>query len=69
MNRRTMVFPHRSKEEEIMCHGEEWELLKMAYAEMARRTQEKAQAERRSSTTTPPKPVETPVKNEEPVPV
>ena len=51
-----------------MCHGEEWELIKLHYAEIVRRNQEKAQAERRSSTTTPPKPAEAPVKNEEPVP-
>ncbi len=52
-----------------MCHGAEWEILKQAYAEMARRDREKAQADRRSSTTTPPKPAEAPVRNEEPVPV
>ncbi len=53
-----------------MCHGEEWELMKLQYAqEIARRNREKAQAERRSSTTTPPKPAETPAKSEEPVPV
>ena len=52
-----------------MCHGEEWELLKQAYAREVARRNEKAQAEKRSSTTTPPKPVEAPVKNEEPMPV
>ena len=53
-----------------MCHGEEWELLKQMYArDIAQRNREKAQAEKRSSTTTPPKPAEAPVKNEEPVPV
>ena len=53
-----------------MCHGAEWEMMKMAYArEIARRNREKAEAERRSSTqTTPPKPADAPVKNEEPVP-
>lgn len=54
-----------------MCHGAEWELMKMAYArEIARRDREKAQAEGRSSNqTAPPKPADAPVKSEEPVPV
>jgi len=63
-----MGFPPDPRRK-AMCHGEEWELVKAHYAEMARRAREKAQAERRSSTTTPPKPAEAPVKNEEPVPV
>ena len=63
-----MSFPPSSREI-AMCHGAEWELLKMAYArEVARRNREKAQAETRGSTTAPPKPADTPVKNEEPVP-
>jgi len=54
----------------MCCHGAEWEYLKMAYArEIARRNQEKAQADRRASTTSPPKPADAPVKNEEPLPV
>jgi hypothetical protein len=54
-----------------MCHGEEWEMLKLAYAqEVARRNREKAEAEsRKSATTAPPKPADAPVKDEEPVPV
>ena len=53
-----------------MCDGAEWELLKQAYArEIARRNREKAQAERRSSNTAPPRPADAPVKSEEPVPV
>lgn len=54
-----------------MCHGEEWELLKLAYArELARRKQERAAAEsRKSSATAPPRPAEAPSKNQEPVPV
>lgn len=65
-----MVLPRRSKEIAMCCHGAEWEYLKMAYArEVARRNQEKAQAEGRSSPNAPPKPAESPVKNEEPVPV
>ena len=54
----------------MCCHGAEWEYLKMAYArEIARRNQEKAQADRRGSPNAPPKPADAPVKNEEPVPV
>jgi len=53
-----------------MCHGWEWEMLKQQYArDIARRDREKAEAEKRqSSTTAPPKPAETPMRNEEPVP-
>jgi hypothetical protein len=51
-----------------MCHGEEWELMKLAYArELARRKQERADAERRkASQTAPPRPADAPANNEEP---
>jgi hypothetical protein len=49
-----------------MCHGEEWELMKLAYArELARRKQERAEAERRKALeTAAPKPADAPAGND-----
>ena len=54
-----------------MCHGFEWEMLMQARArEAARRIREKAESEKReSSTTAPPKPAEGPVRDRIPEPV
>ena len=51
-----------------MCHGFEWELLMQSRArEVARRNREKADCDdRKSSTTVPPKPAESLVKDEAP---
>jgi hypothetical protein len=61
---------HSRSKEDAMCDGEQWELLKQAYArEFARRNREKAEAEsRKQESTAPPKPATAPAKNEEPVP-
>jgi hypothetical protein len=65
-----MDLPRRSKEF-AMCHGFEWEMMMQARArEVARRNRDSAQAEsRESSTTAPPKPAESPVKDRIPEPV
>ena len=54
-----------------MCHGPEWEYLRMIYArEAAHRNRKKAEAERsKAPAIAPPKPAEAPTRNEEPVPV
>ena len=51
-----------------MCHGFEWEMLYQARArDIARRNRDKAEADnRKSPTTAPPKPAESPVKDEVP---
>ena len=54
-----------------MCHGAEWEMMKLAYArEIQRRNRERAEAEsRKQPVAPPPKPAEAPVRDEDFVPI